>query len=602
MEKTMQPTTAILEKIRQNSGKNKDEAFTRLFRYMLRPDLYYLAYRNLYANQGAATKGINDDTADGFSEKKIERIIKSLADGSYTPSPVRRTYIPKRNGKLRPLGIPTFTDKLVQEALRMILEAVYEPIFSQSSHGFRPNRSCHTALESIKKETTGVRWFIEGDIKAFFDNIDHQVLIRLVSRKVKDARIAQLLHTLLKAGYLENWRYHNTLSGTPQGGIISPLLANIYLHELDQYMQTVKASFDQPSKNKRTPEYLRTCTQLATLKSQLERADDPEQIKMLLERRCEVRAQKLRTPSKLQIDKRLVYVRYADDFLIGISGNREECVVIKEKIKSFLADTLKLELSDEKTLITHSSESARFLGYDVRVRRTNEIKQDKNGVTKRTLNNKVELNVPLADKIERFLFDKQVVQQVNGKLWPVARRGLVRLTDLEILATYNEELRGICNYYGIASNFHTLRYFAYLMEYSCLKTLAAKHGSKISKIKQRFKDGKGGWCIPYETKTGMRQMYFARYQDSKKVVNARDIIPNPALQHLRARNTFESRLKAKECELCGSRNCESYEIHHVKKVKDLQGKELWERMMIARRRKTMVLCRDCHHKIHGRKF
>ena len=173
MENTMKPATAILENIRQNSERNKDEIFTRLFRYMLRPELYYLAYKNLYANQGAATRGINTDTADGFSEAKVERIIKALSDGSYIPSPVRRTYIPKRNGRLRPLGIPTFTDKLVQEVLRMILEAVYEPVFSYYSHGFRPNRSCHTALNSLKKEFTGVSWFIEGDIKGCFDNIDH---------------------------------------------------------------------------------------------------------------------------------------------------------------------------------------------------------------------------------------------------------------------------------------------------------------------------------------------------------------------------------------------------------------------------------------------
>lgn len=145
----MKPTAAILDNIRQSSKNNKEEVFTRLFRYLLRPDIYYLAYENLYANNGAATKGVSNDTADGFSEKKVQRIIQSLKDGSYSPSPVRRTYIPKRNGKLRPLGIPTFTDKLVQEALRMVLEAVYEPIFLPSSHGFRPNRSCHTALKDI---------------------------------------------------------------------------------------------------------------------------------------------------------------------------------------------------------------------------------------------------------------------------------------------------------------------------------------------------------------------------------------------------------------------------------------------------------------------
>lgn len=598
MDTTMKPTTAILERIRQNSGKNQDEVFTRLFRYLLRPDLYYLAYKNLYANQGAATKGIDNDTADGFSGQKIKRIIQSLADGTYTPSPARRTYIPKRNGKTRPLGIPTFTDKLVQEVLRMVLEAVYEPVFCDTSHGFRPERSCHTALMRVRNHFTGVRWFIEGDIKGFFDNIDHRVLINLVGKKVKDARLMQVLHKFLKAGYLEDWRYHRTLSGTPQGGIISPLLANIYLHELDKYVQTLKESFDKPRAQNFTPEYTDVNNKMMLLSYHLKRAQDPELIRTLVARKKELRAQKLRLPAKSQTDKRLVYVRYADDFLIGINGNRVECEQIKGKIKAFLAN-MRLEMSDEKTLITHSSEYARFLGYDIRVRRNNQIQQGGCGCTKRKLSNKVELNIPLTDRIERFLFDKQAVRQENGKLWPVERRALVRSSDLEILTVYNAELRGICNYYGMASNFYRLNYFAYLMEYSCLKTLAAKHKSKISKIKERFKDGKGGWCIPYECKSRTQYMYFARYQDSKKAKSVEDLIPNPGMRYVYSRNTFESRLNAKVCEFCGCTNSAHYEIHHVKKLKDLQGKALWEQIMIGRRRKTMVVCRSCHYKIHS---
>ena len=185
----MKPTMEILDRIRENSGKNKDEIFTRLYRYMLRPDLYYTAYKNLYANNGAGTRGVNEDTADAFSEKKINAIIQQLANDTYCPQPARRTYIRKKNSvKMRPLGLPTFTDKLVQEVLRMILEAVYEPTFSEFSHGFRPNRSCHTALVSLKKEFTGVAWFIEGDIKGCFDNIDHHVLVEIINSKVKDAR------------------------------------------------------------------------------------------------------------------------------------------------------------------------------------------------------------------------------------------------------------------------------------------------------------------------------------------------------------------------------------------------------------------------------
>jgi RNA-directed DNA polymerase len=227
----MQPTMEILERIKKNSKENKDEVFTRLYRYMLRPDLYYIAYKNLYANNGAATEGVNNDTADGFSEEKIIKIIDSLRNESYQPKPSRRTYRKKANGKMRPLGIPTFTDKLVQEVLRMILEAVYEPVFMDCSHGFRPNRSCHTALKDLKHQFHGTRWFIEGDIKGCFDNIDHQTLIGVIGNKVKDARLHKLIWKFLKVGYMEEWEYHSTYSGAPQGGIISPLFANIYLND-----------------------------------------------------------------------------------------------------------------------------------------------------------------------------------------------------------------------------------------------------------------------------------------------------------------------------------------------------------------------------------
>ena len=598
---TMKPTAAILENIRQASKANKEVRFTRLFRYMLRPDIYYLAYEHLYANNGAATRGVNDDTADRFSEKKVMAIIQALKDGTYTPSPVRRTYIPKRNGKLRPLGIPTFTDKLVQEVLRMILEAVYEPIFLPASHGFRPNRSCHTALKDIKHGYPGVRWFVEGDIKGFFDHIDHGQLTALVYEKVKDARIIQLLHKMLKAGYLEDWKYNRTLSGTPQGGIISPLLANIYLHELDEFMADIKAGFDKPKDRVYTPEYMHYAGRVHHISKLLKKETDPSRIAALRKEQKEKRAQMMKLPAKSQTDKRISYVRYADDFLVGVVGSKEDCEGIKAKIKAFLAEKLKLELSDEKTLITHSAEYARFLGYDVRVRRNGQIKNGGQGHSQRTLSNKVELNVPLTDKIEKYLFNRKAVMWADGALRPVHRGALVTMTDLEILMVYNAELRGICNYYGIASNFGKLGYFAYLMEYSCLMTLASKHKSSVGKMRKQYKDGKGGWCIPYETRSGRKCMYFAKYQDCKVPKDARDTIPHAVPQTIKSHSSFESRLLAKQCEFCGSTDGKSYEVHHVHKLKDLKGKSMLEQVMLARRRKTIVLCEKCHHNLHNGK-
>ncbi|MEG1514694.1 MAG: reverse transcriptase domain-containing protein [Clostridia bacterium] len=598
----MQPTTEILASISQNSQAHPDEVFTRLYRYMLRPDIYYLAYKHLYANDGAATPGVNsNDTADGFSEEKIKRIIDCLTSGSYEPLPVRRTDIDKKNGskKKRPLGLPGFTDKLVQEVMRMILESIYEPIFSPYSHGFRPNRSCHTALKTIKLEFTGLGWFIEGDIKGCFDNIDHQVLTEIIGKKVKDARFIQLVWKFLRAGYMENWKDHTPYSGTPQGGIISPTLANIYLDTLDRYVAEMKERFDKPRDRWDTPEYSKAHYQAQKLSRKAQTAIGQERENLMAQVQA-IRKYMRTIPSKPKTDKKLRYVRYADDFLIGISGSKEDCEAIKAELKEFIASKLHMELNDEKTKITHSNDYARFLSYDIRVRRDQTLKRFPGRAPQRTLNGKVEMNIPLKEKIETFLFANGiVVQKQAGKLFAVARKDMFNRTPLEIITTFNAELRGLCNYYRIASNFNSLQYFSYLMEYSCLKTLAAKTDSSLRQTIQKYKDGNGCWGIPYATKQGEKRRYFADYRKCKVAMSDyTDIIANNRIVYNNTRNSLESRLKAKVCELCGSTDAPNYEIHHVHKVKDLKGKEKWEQCMIAKRRKTLVLCKECHHLIH----
>lgn len=593
----MKPTMEILTKLQENSKKNHDEVFTRLYRYLLRPDIYYVAYQHLYSNKGAGTKGVTDDTADGFSEIYIENIIEALKNEMYQPKPVRRTYIKKSNGKMRPLGLPVFTDKLIQEAIRMILEAIYEPIFSDYSHGFRPARSCHTALAQIKKEFTGARWFIEGDIKGCFDNINHAVLVEIINQKIKDARFLKLIRSFLKAGYMEDWKYHETYSGCPQGGIISPILANIYLNELDRHVMKIKKEFDVATKARYTPEYTKLVGLRQRLHNKIKNSNGIEREKLIEEYKTAT-AQMLKLPAKQCDDKKIKYVRYADDFLIAVNGNRQDCEKIKQELTEFISTTLKMELSQEKTLITHSNTPARFLGYDVRVRRDQQIKP-KGKFKTRSMNNKVELSIPFKDRIEKFLFSNGIVKQRsdNGKLEPIHRPQLLNRTDLEIVTIYNAELRGICNYYGLASNFNKLIYFNYLMKYSCLKTLAGKHRSKVSKIRAMYKDGTGKWAIPYETKTGIKKMYFANYADCKGK-KFTDIVPQTAKNYSHDVTTLESRLKAKICEVCGCTENDRYEIHHVNKVKNLKGKSEWEKIMIAKRRKTIVVCHKCHMAIH----
>ncbi|MGX5576571.1 reverse transcriptase domain-containing protein, partial [Bacillus toyonensis] len=203
--------------------------YERLYRNLYNKEFFLLAYARLASKEGNMTKGIDDSTIDGMSMKKIEKLIELLKSEKYQPKPVRRVYIPKANGKMRPLGIPSFEDKLIQEIVRMILEAIYEGIFSNLSHGFRPKRSCHTALQQIKSTFGGTRWFIEGDICSFFDNIHHHTLVTLLRKRIQDEKFIRLIWKFLRAGYMEEWQFYKTYSGTPQGGIISPILSNIYL-------------------------------------------------------------------------------------------------------------------------------------------------------------------------------------------------------------------------------------------------------------------------------------------------------------------------------------------------------------------------------------
>lgn len=597
----MQPTSKILERIKRSSTEHKDGVFTRLYRYLLREDVYYMAYKNLYANTGAGTKGTDDDTADGFNEEYIKQTINMLMNGSYEPKPVRRTYIPKSNGKERPLGIPSFRDKLVQEVIRMYLEAIYEPIFSDRSHGFRHNRSCHTALGQITKGFNGVKWFIEGDIKGCFDNINHKVLLELLAKKIKDSKFVNIIRKFLKAGYLEQWKYNATYSGTPQGGIISPILANIYLHELDCKVEELKEQFDKPAVRPFNKEYKAMRQRITRAKKLVDKAETAEERGKLIAMVKQMRKELRTIPAKETSDKKIVYVRYADDFLIGVNGTKEECQQIKQCLKEFLEQRLQLELSDEKTKITHSSENARFLGYDISVRRNSQTKKRSDGIIQRTLNQTVELLVPLQDKIQKFLINRGMAKINNGKLESQHINALTVLTDLEIVDKYNAQTRGICNYYSLASNFNKLGYFVYIMEYSCLKTLARKHQMSISKIIKKYRSGKS-WAIPYETKTGKKQMQIARFTDikqkqGKKYADKIDIMAEPRYGF----NALEARLKANKCELCGAENAE-YEIHHINKLKNLKGKAEWEKVMLARKRKTLVVCKQCHYKIHGRTF
>ena len=510
-------------------AKEQEYVFERLYRNLYNKEFYYEAYAKLYKNKGSNTKGINNDTIDGMSEKRIEKLIEKLKNQTYQPSPVRRTYIPKKNGKTRPLGIPTFEDKLVQEVTRRILESIYEPQFSVHSHGFRPNLSCHTALKEIRNTFTGTRWFIEGDIKGFFNNIDHHVLIGILRRRIHDEKFINLIWKFLRAGYVEDWVFHKTYSGAPQGGIISPLLSNIYLNELDQYVEQYIDNYNKGEKRTHNLTYHNLASKIAKRKSNNKRdwsnlteeqkQERLKELKMLYKELQSHDSKDLFDPNY----RRLKYVRYADDFILGVIGSKKEAEQIKQDLKTFLKEHLKLELSNEKTLITHSKKNAHFLGYDIRVVRDWHRMKMPNGTKKRKFNYQTKLFVPHEKYIQKLVQLNALKIGSNNGWEPVHRPYLVHSDDLEIIRTYNAEIEGYYNYYRLASNVHVLQSFRQTMKYSMIKTYANKYKSTVSKIISNHKiNGKFG--VRYETKEGPKIAYFTEQRMEKN-----DVIKQPTV-------------------------------------------------------------------------
>lgn len=597
----MRSPERVLNSLNEHS-KDSSYKFERLYRILFNEELFYVAYQKIASNGGSTTKGSDGRSIDEMSLARIETLIASLKDESYQPHPSRRVHIPKKNGKTRPLGIPAFEDKLVQEVVRMILEAIYEGHFETTSHGFRPKRSCHTALLHIQKTFSGAKWFIEGDIKGFFDNIDHDVLVGILRERISDDRFIRLIRKFLKAGYVEDWTFHNTYSGMPQGGIVSPILANIYLDKLDKYVKEYIRHFDMGTKRRPGKESNDLANERKRTVRKLKKVKDGTEKAALVARLKAIEQERAAFPSGDEMDgsyRRLKYIRYADDFILGVIGSKEDALRIKEDIKSFLSESLALELSEEKTLITHTGKSAKFLGYEITVTRTNHQRRDVQGRLRRTYGKRVRLNVSMATLRDKLLeYGAMEIKLRNGKeVWkPKCRSGLIFNDDLEILDRYNRETVGFCNYYLIANNCVVLHNFRYIMEYSMYKTFAGKYRSTVRKINKKYRLNKL-FTVKYEQKGVIKSRTFYKTSFKRRTTafnGSCDIEPYSIADV--SRTNLTDRLKAEKCELCGATG--KLIMHHVRNLKDLKGKESWKRLMSARKRKTIALCPSCHRLRH----
>lgn len=602
----MQKAEVILSLLSQKAACKNGYVFDRLYRNLFNPDFYLLAYSNIYANEGNLTVGTDGETIDGFNLERVNRVIAQLKQETYRPNPVRRTYIPKRNGKRRPLGIPSFTDKLVQEVVRMLLEAIYEPVFKDTSHGFRPGRSCHTALMQVKTTCKGTNWVIEGDIQGFFDNINHAKLLQLLARKITDGRFLNLIDKFLKAGYMEFRQVHPSLTGTPQGGIVSPILANIYLHELDVYMEALCQRSSTSGIRRKNAEY----EALNLARFHARRNGDYAHAEALLQHMRTLHASDPLDPNYIKVK----YCRYADDFIIMIIGSKRLAEQIREEIRVFL-ETLSLVLSPEKTLITHLSDRrVRFLGYEIaKTREDTKLTSNAHGVKKRTANGTIQLLVP-ADVIREKL--KPFVR--NGKA--IHHNARVNAPLLDTLTTYNAEIRGLYNFYCLATDVSTkLGKFKFFHSYSLLKTVARKEKCSVAQVINRY-----GVDVKRKQQTGTRKVFGVTYTTQKgdKTLTyfneplRKKLQPQPGLTAqgmtpvtFPLRHRILDRLNANHCELCGyqSDSPDQFEVHHVRKLRDIKQKYQkrgqhipnWVLAMASLNRKTLVVCKTCHRAIHS---
>jgi group II intron reverse transcriptase/maturase len=560
-----------------------------LYRQMFNRELYLVAYGRIYSNTGAMTPGATRETVDGMSMGKIERIIDAMRHERYRFSPVRRTYIPKKNGKMRPLGLPTWSDKLVGEVVRLLLEAYYEPQFSDRSHGYRPGRGCHSALREVEATWKGTTWFIEADLADCFGSFDHGIMIKTLSEKIHDNRFLRLVRNMLTAGYLEDWTWNATLSGVPQGSVVSPVLSNVYLHKLDEFVETVLfPEYTRGQLRARNVAYRRVANALARARKRGDRAT----VRQL--------RQRLRTmPTQDPCDpgyRRLRYIRYADDHLLGFAGPKREAEEIKQRLATFLREDLKLELSEEKTLITHArTQAARFLGYEITIRHSDtKIGRDRRGV-----NATIGLRVPspvIKAKCGQYM--------QRGK--PARRSQLSNLDDHTIVRIYGAEYRGFVQYYMHAHDVWRLSRLRWVAETSMLKTLACKYDSTVSKIAERYKAtvvAPGGLrtCFEARVEREGKPPLVARFGGIPLTRNKGAILTDRVPGRvIHPRKELVTRLLRGRCEMC-ERTGEMV-VHHVRRLVDLEppgpAQPEWAVRMAKMRRKTLVVCPSCHEHIH----
>jgi len=572
----------------------------RIFRILFCQDVFVSAYEKIKSNKGAMTPSSDEASLDGMSLKRINRLMQKIKDELWNPRPARRTHIPKSRGKTRPLGIQGPEEKLVQEVIRMILEAIYEPTFLECSHGFRSGKGCLTAMNHIRTHFDGVSYLIEGDITKCYDSFNHEILVTLLKRRIEDQRFLNLIYKLLKTGYLETGsKSKGTFTlpklGTPQGSVLSPMLANIYLHELDTFVMRWIAKNSEPRKNKRNPKKLDSTREIRNLERRLDHEKDPSCRKRLIIRIKQLKINLTKIPY-LKQGLKAYYVRYADDWIVGINGPASKAKILKQQVKKFLLDKLDLNLNDAKTKISDMKvgQKVLFLGYELRLQSRGKITKmrplNRPTFYKNTTGHKIKCCIP-HQRIVHRLYERGYCD-ING--FPLAYKKWTVFDDHLIVRSFNAVRSGLLNYYALADDSNIFFRIDYILRYSCAKTLAHRHQSSIRKI---FR--KQGKTLNVEKTTQKGKVKRTSMPKFKNFT--------PRLKKVSLYDPFEihmgrlTRSKlGRHCCICTSNDgVEMHHIKHIRKRKNTKEKQTFSTFMGLINRKQVPVCRDCHMKIHS---
>jgi len=474
--------------INKLSQKDKKWIHKDIFRILYKEDIWIAAYEKLKSNKGALTPGSVPGTMDNMSLKRLNKLKERVCSEQYIFKTVKLTYIPRPDGRKRPLGLPTANDKIVQEVIRLILEAIYEPIFSELSFGFRSGRGCHDALNHVESRFRWVDNVIEGDIEQAYPTINHHILINILEKRIKDPRFIRLIWKLLRCGVLSEERTIWLKKGVPQESIVSPMLANIYYHELDEFVQKIMINTTTPEVDRK---YLKSSAyksleyKISKIRKEMERNEQQSFIRQQLAKKLKtLRKERLETPSLKSKIIRIEYVRYADDWMIGIAGDRKLAYNIKEEVDKFMKNTLDQKLNLSKTKVTDLRVgNVNFLGYEIFLPRNRPISgyKSKGIKTIRRGQPQLRFDIPVAKTTERYA-NKGYLKKLKNGIRPISKASYTVLEDHVIVSHYRSLWLGILNYYSGCTNRGRLQYIHYLLHMSCAMTLGHRHRKSCSKI------------------------------------------------------------------------------------------------------------------------